>query len=181
MGLDIGAEGGVAIRSHSTWGPFVGGHLELRPITGLRVGVYVTDTVVTQDGKRTQDQSTSHVSIGGRLRYFVEVAPKLKLFGTAGLGYVQSQFPSVPVAPQGIVNPTLTQSELGQFDIRDGHFLELPIGGGVAYTVFEHTNLSLNLAWRPGFSFQGSAYEGEGAYAKPTQGFSASLGLSFYY
>ena len=176
----MGAEGGVATRSNYSWGPFVGAHFELRPIAGLRVGAYVTDTFVKPEDGRSTRSFISHVSVGGRLRYLLEVMPKLGVFATAGIGYVYSDYPGYDVAPKGIVNPTITQ-ELGRIEVRNGNFIEVPLGAGVSYTAFAHTNLSLGLTWRPGFSFKGTAYEGEGSYARPTQGFSGTLGLSFFF
>jgi hypothetical protein len=180
MGVDMGIEGGTGTRSNSSWGPFVGAHLEFRPIAGLRVGGYFSDTFVKPEDGRPTRSYISYVSVGGRLRYLHQVLPKLGVFATAGLGYVFSDYPGYEAAPQGIVNPTVSQ-QLGKIEVRNGSFLEAPIGAGVAYTAFAHTNLSLSLTWRPGFSFKGAAYEGEGSYARPTQGFSGSLGLSFFF
>lgn len=181
LGADIGAEAGAATRTGASWGPIVGGHLELRPIAGLRVGGYATLNYVDLENGRSSSDSTSYTSVGGRVRYLHTLAPKLSVLGTIGLGYVMAEHPGYRLAASSITNPTQTQTQLGQIEARSGSFLELPVGLGVAYTAFKHTNLSLNLTWRPGFSFKGDAYEGEGAYTKPTQGFSGTLGLSIFF
>jgi hypothetical protein len=179
LGVDMGVEGGVATRTNYTWGPIIGGHLELRPVAGLRIGAYVTDTFVKRDSSDLD--FISYVSVGGRVRYLHDVTPKFHVFGSVVLGYVYAEYPGYKIPDAPITNPTVTQQQIGRIDVRDGNFLELPVGAGVAYTAFAHTNFSLSLTWRPGFSFKGEAYEGQGAYAKPTQGFSGTLGMSFFF
>jgi opacity protein-like surface antigen len=181
LGLDTGVEGGVATRSNYSWGPFYGAHLELRPFKGLRVGAYFSDTLQNATDGRKAKEYISHVSVGGRVRYLFDFNEKLHAFGAVGIGYVYSEFPAYEIPAKPIVNPTMSQQQLGRLDVRDGNFIEVPVSAGVAYSAFSHTNFSLNLAWRPGFSFKGEAYEGEGSYARPTQGFSASLGMSFFF
>lgn len=180
LGANFGGEVGAATRSHQTWGPIVGAHLELNPIAGLHIGGYITDTIVEPDEGRSTRNTVSFVSVGGRLRYLLPVIPKLRVIFSAGVGYVYAEYPGYPAAPTGITNPTVSQ-QLGLTDVRDGNFIEVPLGLGAAYTVFSHTDLSLTGTWRPGYSFKGAAYEGDNSYAKPTQGVSITLGLSFFF
>lgn len=175
LGANLGVEGGVGTRTNMEWGPMIGAHLELRPIQGLLVGAYVTDLLVDPT-QPANDQTASFVSIGGRIRYIQSVAPRVRIYGMVGLGYVIADYP-----PYVIPRPSTTDATQPEIEVRKGNFLEIPVGAGAAFNVFKATDLTLNLAWRPGVAFRGAAYEGPSPYAKPTHGFSATLGLSFFF
>jgi len=58
-----------------------------------------------------------------------------------------------------------------------GRFIEIPIGVGAAYEVLPLLQLSLDVAYRPGSSFGGAAYD-NGLISKPSSGYSVLLGAA---
>jgi hypothetical protein len=60
-----------------------------------------------------------------------------------------------------------------------GHFLEMPLGVGVAFVVDSVFQLSVDLVYRPYFAFGGDAYDVSPAHPHPTEGWSSMLGAAF--
>ena len=184
LGAHFGGEVGVGTRSHHGFGPTVGAHFELSLIPGLFVGGYVHDTLVYPDNQPDDNEKrASFLAVGGRIRYALTVAPKLRPYAAIGLGYVYAQNPGFATNPSDLA---ILQKSEGTSAVRapSGHFLELPITFGVAYEVFSHTEIDLGLSIRPGFSFKGDAYEGpagQDPLPKPSLGLGAAVGLSFYF
>jgi hypothetical protein len=82
----------------------------------------------------------------------------IKPYGYVGIGY------------------TWTEYSASGFDAK-GHFLETPIGVGLAYQVLRIFQLSLDGAYRPGLSFGGAVYDTDHV-AHPTHGWSVLVGAA---
>ena len=182
LGAHFGGEAGIGTRSHQGFGPVIGAHLELNIIEGLYVGGYINDMLVYPDNQPDNiEKRASFVALGGRIRYAITVAPKLRPYLAVGLGYVYAEYPGFAFQP-GTVAGQQNSTTIGRISAYDGHFVELPVQLGLAWEWFSHSQLDLGLAWRPGFAFGGDAYDSKlGNLPKPTQGFTATLGLNFFF
>src|SRR5262249_17890557 len=83
--------------------------------------------------------------------------PVIKPYGYIGAGYTW-------------VSYALPGRDLG------GHFLEIPIGIGVAYSILPLLQGSLEVAYRPGSAFGGDAFDL--GVSRPDSGFSVLLGIA---
>ena len=59
-----------------------------------------------------------------------------------------------------------------------GHYLELPLGAGVAYSASAVVKLTLDAAYRPGVGFAGEVFEAGGAH--PAHGWSLMFGVGYH-
>lgn len=180
-GLNAGVDGGLASRSGFGVGPTVGAHAELRLFKGLQVGGYFS--YYSLDPKESPSDAQAHTgfaSLGGRVRYLHPVLPWLRPFASLGVGYTMVEYPAYNVAPKGLVNPSVSQ-QLGKLEAREGNFIEIPVGLGVAMSPARATDIELGFTWRQGTSFKGAAYEGEGSYSKPEGGFTLTAGVSLFF
>ncbi|MFW5741118.1 MAG: hypothetical protein ACOC1F_12205, partial [Myxococcota bacterium] len=94
--------------------------------------------------------------------------------GYLGLGYVWASY---PVEDTGF-DPNNMGNVSVDFVERDGHFLEVPIGIGAGYKVAKLFELSLDVAFRPGFAFGGDAFEGDQSVDETRIGLTGMLGAS---
>jgi opacity protein-like surface antigen len=97
-------------------------------------------------------------TLGLRARLMLPIPGSIKPYGYVGAGYTW-------------VNYGLALGDRG------GHFVEIPIGIGLAYQVLEVFQLSLDVAYRPGSAFGGSAFDSVGV-TRPTSGYSVLLGAA---
>lgn len=181
FGAHFGGELGAGTRSHHGWGPVIGAHFDFNLIEGLYVGAYVNDMLVYPDNQPdANEKRASFLALGGRVKYAYTVIPKLRPYLSVGLGYVYAENPGFAVQTT-VIQGQNDSTNIGRIEAKSGNFLELPVTIGASYEVFKHTELDLGLAWRPGFSFGGDAYEGTNHLPKPGAGFSATVGLSFFF
>jgi hypothetical protein len=61
---------------------------------------------------------------------------------------------------------------------RSGRFWECPLTLGLGYEASSRLDLSLDVAYRPGFAFAGSAFDTAPAIARPASGWSLLLGAT---
>lgn len=101
--------------------------------------------------------------VGGRARLTLPL-PVLEPYAYVGVGYTWASV-DTPLAG-AVPGVDLT-----------GHFVEIPIGFGVQYSIIPIFKGSLDFAYRPGSGFGGNIYE-VGGVDKPIGGFSLMLGIA---
>jgi hypothetical protein len=181
--VNVGAEGGIASHTDTNIGPAWGAHLELNPVLGLYIGAYYFHAAATwSSATDSTDNGILFDSFGGQLRYILSVPglfESFKPYAKVGVGYATVQYPGVSVAPVSLT-PGAVSTQFGSVDPRSGHYIEVPIGVGFLWQFAKVVQLDLGLAYRPGFSFSGDAYNppSGAAYTQPTSGFSGTIGLS---
>jgi opacity protein-like surface antigen len=176
--LNVGADLGFAARTDTKLGFGAGAHIEVQPIPGLLIGPYFFHgSAHLKDDPTPSKTTVSDNAIGGRVRYQLAVTPRIKPFLGAGVGYTFVEFPALSTAPTGVVNPA-SSHDLGLLQVRSGKFVEVPLGGGIAFEPLPRVQLSLSGYWRPAFSFSGTAYDDDSPFKKAFGGFSATVGLA---
>jgi len=132
------------------------GELDLLPL--LKVGPYYLHYELSADDRSLPGAADATFNILGlRARLMLPLPVSFKPYLYAGAGY-------------SWVNYKLFTGDLG------GTFLELPIGGGIAFQALPLLQLSIDAAYRPATSFGGDAYNA--SVTKPTSGYSVTLGIS---
>ena len=166
--INVGAEGGLVKRSADSpnnlkLGVGYGLHGELSMIPLLKVGpYYLHSELSSSDSPAPGAADAAFNTLGLRARIILPVPGSYKPFVYAGLGYTWVNY--TPVGPS-------------LFSSQPGHFFETPLGGGIAYEVIEVFQLSLDVAYRPGFSFGGDAFDVV-HFKQPTSGWSLMLGAA---
>jgi hypothetical protein len=164
--VNVGAEGGIVKRSADSpanlklgLGYGLHGELDLFPL--LKVGPYYLHYELSGADSPV---STAFNTLGLRARLTLPIPGSYKPYAFAGIGYTWANYTLPAVAPL----PAIDNS---------GHFLETPLGAGLAYEVVEIFQLSLDFAFRPGFSFGGDAFNNADQF-HPSSGWSLLLGAS---
>jgi len=112
---------------------------------------------------------TTH-TLGARATFLVPVSGDFQPYFYGGAGYSWASYTysgyldcasNVPCGPPA----------------GSGHYLELPLGAGVAYSVSSVVQLKLDAAYRPGVGFAGKVFEDGGAH--PTHGWSLMFGVAY--
>jgi hypothetical protein len=152
--INVGAEAGLVKRT-ADWpdnlklGVGLGLHGELDLIPLLKIGPYYLHYQLSASDDSPFPYDAVFNTLGLRARLVVPIPGSYKPYAYAGAGYSWVSFN--PTGPAAVVLPTSS-----------GHFIETPLGVGIAYTVIEIFQLSLDAAYRPGFSFGGDAYDRPG-------------------
>jgi hypothetical protein len=132
------------------------GELDLLPL--LKVGPYYLHyELSSDDSSLPRSADATFNTLGLRARIMLPLPVSFKPYLYVGAGY-------------SWVNYKLSTGDLG------GNFLEIPIGGGIAFQALPLLQLSLDAAYRPGTNFSGDAYNA--SVTKPTSGYSVTLGVS---
>jgi hypothetical protein len=180
--IDVGAEAGAvhrgaddpyAMKSGLGWG----GHAELVLLPFVQVGPYYLHYELSPADGSSRAASNQFDALGARVRLTLPLPGiDLRPYAFAGIGYTWLTYPAVALPFEASRPSTRTG---GYADV-DGHFVEVPLGVGLAWDVAKVFALSADFALRPGSSFGGSAYEGSGAVTlpKPTSGWSLLLGAA---
>jgi opacity protein-like surface antigen len=166
--LNVGAEGGLVKRSADSpnnlkLGLGYGLHGELDMIPLLKVGPYYLHSELSSaDSPALGAADAAFNTLGLRARLILPVPGSYKPYAYAGLGYTW-----VGYTPVGA----------STFPAQSGHFFETPLGVGIAYEVLAIFQLSLDVAYRPGFSFGGDAFDTL-RVKQPASGWSLMLGAA---
>jgi len=175
--VNIGAEAGLAYRSSSPslqLGQAVGAHAEVKIVPLLSVGGYYLYQQLGQEDAGDNAQPAAFRTFGGRARLSMPMpGSNFRPYSFIGVGYTDVEYPST--ATIGNINAAAVNTT--NIVNRSGSYVETPIGVGCGYQL-SIIQLSLDLAFRPGFAFSGNAYDGATAFDKPQIGFSSMLGLS---
>lgn len=166
--INVGAEGGLVKRSadppnNLKLGLGYGLHGEIDMIPLLKVGPYYLHSELSSaDSPAPGATDAGFNTLGLRARLLLPIPGSYKPYAYAGLGYTWVNY--TPVGPS-------------PFPAQSGHFLETPLGVGIAYEVAAIFQLSLDAAYRPGFSFGGDAFDAV-HLTQPTSGWSLMLGAA---
>ena len=163
--INAGAEAGIVKRSADSpnnlklgLGYGVHGEVDLLPL--IKLGPYYLHYELGAADRPALGASDAVFNtLGLRARITLPIPGSYKPYAYAGAGY------------------TWVNYSPGGGDI-SGHFIETPLGVGIAYEVLEIFQLSLDGAYRPGFSFGGDAFSGLGAANHPSSGWSLLLGAA---
>jgi len=161
--VNSGIEAGVVKRTTSSpsdldMGFGYGAHVEVGPIPELNFGLYFLQSFNSE----ANDSSVSALfnTLGLRTKLVLPVTSNIKAYGFVGIGTTWARY--------RITNePTIS-----------GHSWETPIGLGVGHKVFELFQLYAEGAYRPSFSFGGTAYT-SAHLPHPSGGWSAVVGFAF--
>ena len=161
--VNSGIEAGVVKRTTSSpndldMGFGYGAHIEVGPIPELNFGIYFLQSINSE----SNDSSTSVLfnTLGLRTKLVLPLPGNVKAYGFAGVGTTWSKYRTTYV-------PTMS-----------GHSWEAPIGLGVGRGVFELFQFYVEGAYRPSFSFGGTAYT-TAQLPHPSGGLSAVIGFAF--
>jgi opacity protein-like surface antigen len=161
--VNVGVEGGAVKRSADSpnnlklgLGYGVHGELDLLPL--IKFGPYYLHYELSKADTLPGAADTAFNTLGLRARLMLPIPGSYKPYAFVGAGYTWVNY---------------TQA-LGD---RAGHFLELPIGVGLAYELAGLFHLSADAAYRPGVSFGGDAYNTYGI-SHPASGWSVLLGAA---
>jgi opacity protein-like surface antigen len=163
--LNVGAEGGVVKRSADSpnnlkLGVGYGLHGELSLLPLIKFGPYYLHYELSSADRPALAASDAVFNTFGlRARLTLPIPGGVQPYGYVGAGYTWVNY-----APA-----------LGD---QRGHFIETPLGVGLAHDFVEIFQLSLDFAWRPGFGFGGDAYDGVLQASRPSSGWSLMLGLA---
>jgi hypothetical protein len=158
--LNAGAEVGLANRTDLKLGVAFGVHGELSLLPLLLIGPYYLHYDLSGDDTLIGTPKASFNELGLRARLMLPI-------------------PGSDIHPYGYVGfgNTWVSTSLAGISGASGHFLDTPIGAGLAFSVLPMFQVSIEGAYRPGFSFGGDAFSGDNA-SKPTSGWSALLGAA---
>lgn len=152
-----------------------GAHLEASLIPMLNLGPYYLHYELAGSDSTSLTHDTRFDVLGLRARFMLPVpGSDWKPYAYAGLGYTWASYGAVQL-PFDVQNPA---ARSGGFEARSGHFLEIPVGVGVAYELAKIIHLSADFALRPGSSFGGSAYDDAPGYGQPKFGWSLMAGAA---
>ncbi len=161
--INVGGEVGLVTRTADSpnnlkWGIGYGLHGEFDLIPLLKLGPYYLHYELSAADRPASGAADAVFNtLGLRARLMLPI-PTYKPYAFIGVGYSWANY---------------TQA-LGD---RVGHFLETPIGVGIAYEVVEIFQLSLDVAYRPGVAFGGDAFDTY-RITQPTSGWSILLGAA---
>jgi hypothetical protein len=162
--VNVGAEGGIVKRSADSpnnlkLGFGYGAHAELDLLPLLKLGPYYLHyTLSSADSPAVGAADATFNTVGLRARLILPIPGSIKPYGYVGAGYTWDSY-----------------AQAG--GDRTGHFMETPIGVGVADEIIEIFHLSLDFAYRPGLAFGGDAYDTY-KIAQPSSGWTLMLGLA---
>jgi hypothetical protein len=162
--INVGAEGGLVKRSADSpnnlkLGLGYGAHAELDLLPLLKLGPYYLHYALSSaDAPAAGAADATFNTVGLRARLILPIPGTIKPYGYVGAGYTWDSY-----------------AQTG--GDRSGHFLETPIGIGVADQIAEIFHLSLDFAYRPSLAFGGDAYDTY-KIAHPSSGWSLMLGLA---
>lgn len=161
--INSGIEAGVVKRTTSSPGDLdpgfgYGAHVEVGPIPELNFGIYFLQSINAE----SSNSSTSALfnTLGLRTKLVLPISSYIKAYGFAGIGTTWTKYRTTN-------EPTI-----------NGHSWEAPLGLGVGHKVFELFQLYVEGAYRPSFSFGGTAYD-TAQLPHPTSGWSAFIGFAF--
>jgi hypothetical protein len=163
--INIGPEGGIVKRSADSpnnlkLGFGYGAHAEIEMLPLLKVGPYYLHYALSSaDSPAVGAADATFNTIGLRARLILPIPGTIKPYAYVGAGYTWDTY------------------MLAGGD-RSGHFLETPIGVGVANEIAEIFHLSLDFAYRPGLAFGGDAYDAPLNISHPSSGWSLLLGFA---
>ncbi len=177
--VNVGIDGGMVARTSTpglkpglAWGL----HAGVKPISVLMISGYYLGYSMGMDGLPATAHNVSFDSFGGNLRFTLPLPESnFRPYAYAGLGYVRTSYPVETV----VLNYAATSGVPFGLQPREGHFLELPVGLGLGYKAAKIVLLSLDLALRPSFGFEGDAYKGASPVDETKLGFTGLLGASF--
>ncbi len=162
--INVGGEAGFIKRSADSpnnlkWGLGYGLHGELDLVPLLKLGPYYLHYELSAADRPASGAADAVFNtLGLRARLVLPIPGSYKPYAFIGAGYTWVNY---------------TQA-LGD---RSGHFLETPIGVGLAYQVIEIFQLSLDVAYRPGVAFGGDAFD-TFRITQPGSGWSIMLGAA---
>jgi hypothetical protein len=130
-------------------------HAELDLLPLLKVGPYFLHYQLSRDDSSLADATFN--TIGLRARLFLPIPIGPRPYAYVGAGYSSASY-ALPVG--GDVS---------------GHFVEIPLGIGIAFPILPLLQGSLDAAYRPAVGFGGDAY---GLISKPESGYSVMLGIA---
>jgi hypothetical protein len=162
--LDAGADFGIVGRSASAPSdlkPGLGfgwhGDVDLFPL--VKAGLYVLHyELAAKNGPDPLAADASFNAMGLRTRLRVPITARMRTHAVFGLGYTFVRY----LAPVG----------------RSGRFWECPIALGLGYEVSYPVDVSLDVAYRPGFAFAGGAFDAAPALSHPASGWSLLAGVT---
>jgi opacity protein-like surface antigen len=163
--INVGAEGGMIKRSADSpsnlkLGLAYGVHGEVSLLPLIKVGPYYLHyDLSSADSPDPRSADAVFNALGLRARFTLPIPGSYKPYAYAGAGYTWASYRAL----------------IGD---QSGHFIETPLGVGLAYEVVEIFQLSLDWAYRPAFGFGGDAYEGALRAAEPKSGWSLMLGAA---
>jgi opacity protein-like surface antigen len=179
--LNAGVEYGMVKRSaddpyNFKLGTGWGAHLEASLLPMLNLGPYYLHYELGNPNDATSlSHDTRFDVVGLRARFMLPVpGSDWKPYAYAGIGYTWVSYGSLQV-PFDVTNPA---ARSGGFEARSGHFLETPVGVGIAYELAKIIHLSADFALRPGMSFGGAAYDDDPGYGQPKFGWSLMAGAA---
>lgn len=177
--VDLGAEVGVVTRSADApdalkAGAGFGAHLELSLLPLVQVGAYyLHDQHALSDATSTAPDVTFDTA-GARARLVLPIpGSSLHPYGWVGVGYGRASYPG---ELGGVASGSASSTT--SIDPRLGHFIETPVGLGLAYDTLAVLRLTAEAAYRHASSFGGSAYADEPTLTAPKSAISVLLGLS---
>jgi opacity protein-like surface antigen len=137
--------------------------VEMDVIPSLKVGPYYSH----QNQWKGSFFNAAFNSFGVRSRFVLPIAGSVSPYAFAGIGYSL-----VSYTLHGSVECIIGERCTPPFG--SGHFVEMPLGVGVALQVSDKFQLMLDVAYRPGFAFGGEIFDGGEAH--PAHGWSIMFG-----
>lgn len=173
--VNAGAELGLAYRASTpklSPGFAAGAHLEVKLVPMVSLGGYFLWYGLQSDLPGV-NSSAAFTSVGGRVRFHLPLPDSnFRPYAFVGLGRVAVSYPGeFSLAPDMYAAQTTANVQK-----RDGWFLEVPIGLGVAYKIASIAQVFVDFAFRPGFNFKGDAHAGPYAIDEPKTGLSVLAG-----
>jgi hypothetical protein len=162
--INVGPEAGLVKRSADSpnnlkLGLGYGAHAELDVLPLLKLGPYYFHYELSSADEPTPGAADAAFNTFGlRARLMLPIPGSIKPYGYVGAGYSWV---------------TYTQNS----GDHTGHFVETPIGIGVADQLLEIFQLSLDVAYRPGLAFGGTAYD-DFHVTQPSSGWSVLIGAA---
>jgi hypothetical protein len=161
--INAGAEVGLFKRSASPpsnlqLGLGYGFHGEIGLLPFITVGPYYLHYQLSADDRPLVLAADANFNVLGlRARLTLPLPIGFKPYAYVGAGYTWVDY-ALPLGDRG------------------GHFVEIPIGIGLAYSIVPLIQGSLEFAYRPGSAFGGEAFDL--GVSKPDSGFSVLLGIA---
>jgi hypothetical protein len=167
--VNVGAEVGAVKRSADAPGDLklglgFGLHAEVGLLPFINLGPYFLHYQLASDSFDNVDAAFN--TLGLRARLVLPLPVQYKPYVFVGAGYAWVNYHS-----------SATVGNVAFSADTSGHFIETPIGVGIAVGALPLLQFSLDVAYRPGLSFGGEAYDTAGI-PKPNSGFSVMLGVA---
>ena len=141
-------------------------HGDLSVIPTVRLGAYY---FLAYEPSHDVVRITTH-TLGARATFLVPVSGDFQPYFYGGAGYSWASY-----TYSGFIE-CASNVQCGPPE-GSGHYLELPLGAGVAYSASSVVQLKLDAAYRPGVGFAGKVFEEGGAH--PTHGWSLMFGVGY--